>query len=59
MGDRITRVGKQLLFDGKHLADGRDEETAEVIRICLQNFGCTMDSRLTVVEAQVLERFFA
>ena len=34
---RITAHGKQLMLDGKHLADARDIEAAEVMAFVLSN----------------------
>lgn len=35
--DRVHVHGKQLMMDGRHMADCANEEIAAVIAICLQN----------------------
>ena len=54
---RITRVGKELLLDGAHLADARDDKSAEAIRIALDIL--SEDRFLEVDEDQTIWEFFA
>lgn len=36
---RITRVGKEVLLDGRHFADGETEAAAECIALAVHYFG--------------------
>lgn len=54
---RITASGKQLMMDGRHLADCIDDRAAVVIAICL-NCG-RLDSRLPQESRSLVEEFFA
>ncbi|MBB4859679.1 hypothetical protein HNO88_003008 [Novosphingobium chloroacetimidivorans] len=37
VGGRVTFCGKQIMIDGKHLADAASPEAAEAIAICLNH----------------------
>lgn len=55
---RITVVGKQVLLDGKHLADARDDKAALVIGFALASIGAPATA-LPVTEFITLTEFFA
>jgi hypothetical protein len=55
---RVRACGKQLQLDGRHLADCRDYEAAEVIAICLNRAGVSQNDWPVGELPRVLE-FFA
>ena len=59
---RITRMGKELLLDGAHLADARDDKAAEAIRIALDHVAehtLTVCDFLEPAENQAIWELFA
>ena len=57
MTARITTHGKQILLDGHHLADARDEEAAQVIALMMEKSSVT--DLHTEDEKQRILRFLA
>jgi hypothetical protein len=56
--ERITCAGKEILLDGRHIADAVDENTAEIIAIVLTYAGLPSQS-IPTSAAHRIEDFFA
>lgn len=60
MAKRVTACGKQVMLDGKHLADARDELAAKVIALAMNEAEKTCeDTCWTREQGETLERFFS
>jgi hypothetical protein len=56
--ERITRCGKEILLDGRHLADAVDDGAAEVITLALTYYGAPRHNVPHRAE-RLIEEFFS